>query len=107
MIRIADNLRVARPVAAQPYYHMLKRVVEMEYLPAWVHFGVGAVAYSPLARGVLTGKYRGGVIPEAPCFIVGLHLSRSGLNKMIPVWIGQARGCSGNKALRWAPASAG
>jgi aryl-alcohol dehydrogenase-like predicted oxidoreductase len=60
MIRVADNLGVARPVAAQPYYHMLNRVVEMEYLPACMHFGIGAVAYSPLARGVLTGKYRGG-----------------------------------------------
>lgn len=64
MIRVADNLGVARPVAAQPYYHMLNRVVEMEYLPACMHFGIGAVAYSPLARGVLTGKYRGDVVPE-------------------------------------------
>lgn len=64
MIRVADSLGVARPVAAQPYYHMLNRVVEMEYLPACMHFGIGAVAYSPLARGVLTGKYRGGVVPE-------------------------------------------
>ena len=64
LIRIADNLGVPRPIAAQPYYHMLNRVVEMEYLPACMHFGIGAVAYSPLARGVLTGKYRGGVVPE-------------------------------------------
>jgi aryl-alcohol dehydrogenase-like predicted oxidoreductase len=64
MIRVADSLGVARPVASQPYYHTLNRVVEMEYLPACLHFGIGAVAYSPLARGVLTGKYRGGVIPE-------------------------------------------
>ena len=64
MIRIADSLGVARPVAAQPYYHMLNRVVEMDYLPACMHFGIGAVAYSPLARGVLTGKYRGGKVPE-------------------------------------------
>jgi aryl-alcohol dehydrogenase-like predicted oxidoreductase len=64
MIRVADSLGVARPVAAQPYYHMLNRVVEMEYLPACLHFGIGAVAYSPLARGVLTGKYRDGVVPE-------------------------------------------
>jgi aryl-alcohol dehydrogenase-like predicted oxidoreductase len=64
MVRVADNLGVARPVAAQPYYHMLNRVVEMEYLSACMHFGIGAVAYSPLARGVLTGKYRGGAVPE-------------------------------------------
>lgn len=59
MIRICDRLGVARPVAAQPYYHLLNRVVESDYIPACRHFGIGVVPYSPLARGVLTGKYRG------------------------------------------------
>jgi len=63
MIRIADRLGVERPIAAQPYYHLLNRVAEAEYLPACRHFGVGAVPYSPLARGVLTGKYRKGNVP--------------------------------------------
>lgn len=62
MVRICDNLGIARPVAAQPYYHVLNRVVETDYIPACRHFGIGVVPYSPLARGVLTGKYRG----EAP-----------------------------------------
>ncbi|WP_273070192.1 aldo/keto reductase [Thioclava marina] len=63
MIRIADRLGVARPLAAQPYYHALYRLAEIDYLPACAHFGIGIVPYSPLARGVLTGKYVGG-IPE-------------------------------------------
>jgi aryl-alcohol dehydrogenase-like predicted oxidoreductase len=63
MIRIADDLGVPRPVASQPYYHALYRVAEMEQLPACDHFGIGVVPYSPLARGVLTGKYSAG-IPE-------------------------------------------
>lgn len=63
MIRVADSLGIARPVAAQPYYHMLNRMAETDYLPACMHFGIGVVAYSVLARGVLTGKYRGGTVP--------------------------------------------
>ena len=61
IIRIADSLGVPRPIAAQPYYHALYRLVEIDYLPACAHFGIGVVSYSPLARGVLTGKYNEGV----------------------------------------------
>jgi aryl-alcohol dehydrogenase (NADP+) len=35
----------------------MNRTIELEYLPACRHFGIGVVPYSPLARGVLTGKY--------------------------------------------------
>lgn len=65
MVRIADCLNVPRPVAAQPYYHALYRVAEVDFIPACVHFGIGVVPYSPLARGVLTGKYSRGV-PDCP-----------------------------------------
>jgi aryl-alcohol dehydrogenase-like predicted oxidoreductase len=60
--RICDDLGIDRPVASQPYYHALNRTAEAEHLPACSHFGLGVVAYSPLARGVLTGKYA----PDAP-----------------------------------------
>ena len=60
MVRIADSLGVARPIAAQPYYHALYRPAEIDYLPACRHFDIGVVPYSPLARGVLTGKYADG-----------------------------------------------
>lgn len=63
MIRVADRLGIARPVVAQPYYHALYRLIEIDYLPACAHFGIGVVPYSALARGVLTGKYNDG-IPE-------------------------------------------
>jgi aryl-alcohol dehydrogenase (NADP+) len=39
-------------------------VAEVEHLPACAHYGLGVVSYSPLARGVLTGKYAPGA--EAP-----------------------------------------
>ena len=63
MVRVADQLGVERPRVCQPYYHMLNRLAEIDTLPACAHFGIGAVPYSVLARGVLTGKYRDGV-PE-------------------------------------------
>lgn len=61
MLRIADRLGVARPIAGQPYYHALYRAMEVDYIPACRHFGLGVVHYSPLARGVLTGKYTDGL----------------------------------------------
>jgi aryl-alcohol dehydrogenase (NADP+) len=60
--RLCDELGIDRPVVSQPYYHALNRTPETEHLPACHHFGLGVVSYSPLARGVLTGKYD----PEAP-----------------------------------------
>lgn len=63
MVRVADRLGIARPVAAQPYYHLLNRTSEADTLPACRHFGLGVVPYSPLGRGILTGKYRSGT-PE-------------------------------------------
>ena len=57
MVRLADDLGVPRPVIAQPFYNALYRVAEFEYLDACHEYGIGAVPYSPLARGVLTGKF--------------------------------------------------
>ena len=64
MVRVADRLGIARPAVAQPYYHLLNRTAEADTLPACRHFGLGVVAYSPLGRGILTGKYRAGM-PES------------------------------------------
>ena len=69
--RIAEALGLCRelgvppPVVCQPYYNLLNRTPEVEILPACGRFGLGVVPYSPVARGVLTGKYRPGeVLPE-------------------------------------------
>ena len=56
-VHIADKLNVPRPAASQPYYNAMNRQPETEILPACAHHGIGVVPYSPLARGVLTGKY--------------------------------------------------
>ena len=57
---LCDQMGIDRPVVNQPYYHALYRVAEVEQLPASAHYGLGVVSYSPLARGVLTGKYAPG-----------------------------------------------
>ena len=57
--RLCDEAGMDRPVASQPYYHALNRTAEVEHLPACRHLGLGVVTYSPLARGILTGKYSG------------------------------------------------
>jgi aryl-alcohol dehydrogenase-like predicted oxidoreductase len=55
--RLADEMGIDRPVVSQPYYNAMNRMPEVEHLPACDHYGLGVVPYSPLARGVLTGKY--------------------------------------------------
>lgn len=67
--RIAEAVHMARalnmpgPVACQPYYNLLNRQPEVEVLPACAHHGLGVVPYSPIARGVLSGKYLPGATP--------------------------------------------
>ena len=60
--RLCHEVGIDRPVVSQPYYNALNRMPEVEHLPACGHYGLGVVPYSPLARGVLTGKYD----PKAP-----------------------------------------
>jgi aryl-alcohol dehydrogenase-like predicted oxidoreductase len=57
---LCRQLGVPPPAALQPYYNLMNRQPEIEVLPAARTFGLGVVPYSPLARGVLTGKYRAG-----------------------------------------------
>ncbi|WP_299393842.1 aldo/keto reductase [Pelagibius sp.] len=63
LVRLAELAGLARPVVCQPYYNAMIRVPEVEILPACEYYGLGVVPYSPLARGVLTGKYAPGAAP--------------------------------------------
>lgn len=65
VVRLCTELNVPRPVACQPYYNAFNRTPEVELLPACDYYGLGVVPYSPLARGVLTGKYVPGTEPPA------------------------------------------
>lgn len=62
---LCDRGNVPRPAALQPYYNLMNRQPETEVLPAARHFGLGVVTYSPIARGVLSGKYQNNVAPAA------------------------------------------
>jgi aryl-alcohol dehydrogenase-like predicted oxidoreductase len=62
--RLCLEAGIDRPVVLQPYYNIMNRQPEVELLPAADYFGLGVAPYSPLARGVLTGKYRPGEQPS-------------------------------------------
>src|SRR5213596_2759506 len=64
VVALCAELNVPQPVVCQPYYNAFNRMPEVEVLPACDYYGLGVVPYSPLARGMLTGKYAPGV--EAP-----------------------------------------
>jgi aryl-alcohol dehydrogenase-like predicted oxidoreductase len=70
----ADQIRAAHALArelkiqlvsSQPQYSMLWRVIEAEVVPASEELGIGQIVWSPLAQGVLTGKYLPGQPPPA------------------------------------------
>jgi len=64
-ILAAERLGVTRFDSTQPEYSMLFRHVETEDLPFCARHRIGVVSYSPLAEGVLTGKYRSATRPSA------------------------------------------
>jgi len=70
----AEQIRAGQELAAelkipfvsnQPQYSMLWRVIEGEIVPTCRQLGVSQVVFSPIAQGVLTGKYRPGAAPPA------------------------------------------
>lgn len=61
---LARELRVPL-VSNQPQYSMLWRVIEAEVVPTCRELGIGQIVWSPIAQGVLTGKYRPGQAPPA------------------------------------------
>ena len=65
VVSLCGELGVPAPVVCQPYYNAFNRMPEVEILPACDYYGLGVVPYSPLARGVLTGKYAPGAEPPA------------------------------------------
>jgi len=62
-VEIADEMGFDRLVSNQPQYSMLYRVIEAEVVPASVENGLGQIVWSPIAQGVLTGKYLPGQPP--------------------------------------------
>jgi len=62
---IAERHHLHKPVMEQPQYHLFHRQrVEREYARLYDEIGLGLTTWSPLASGLLTGKYHGGTIPQ-------------------------------------------
>ncbi|MEU6743606.1 MULTISPECIES: aldo/keto reductase family protein [Streptosporangium] len=64
-LKIADEMGFDRLVSNQPQYSMLWRVIESEVVPLCEKEGLSQVVWSPIAQGVLTGKYLPGQPPPA------------------------------------------
>lgn len=63
-VEIAQQMGFDRIVSSQPQYSMLWRVIEAEVVPTCEELGIGQIVWSPIAQGVLTGKYKpGGEVP--------------------------------------------
>jgi aryl-alcohol dehydrogenase-like predicted oxidoreductase len=60
---VAERRGLARFRTEQPPYSILNRGIEQEVLPVCQKYGMGALVWSPLAKGLLTGRYRKGQAP--------------------------------------------
>jgi aryl-alcohol dehydrogenase-like predicted oxidoreductase len=65
-VRLADDMGFDRIVSNQPQYSLIWRVIEAEVVPLCEQEGIGQIVWSPLAQGVLTGKYPPGAGSAPP-----------------------------------------
>lgn len=63
-VYMAKEMNLDRIVSNQPIYNMLTRYIEPDIMPLCEREGIGQVVFSPLAQGVLTGKYKPGQQPQ-------------------------------------------
>jgi voltage-dependent potassium channel beta subunit len=77
---IAERHHLHKPVVEQPQYHLFHRKrVEQEYARLYEDIGLGLTTWSPLASGLLTGKYRDGVPPGSRATVENYTFLRDGL----------------------------
>jgi voltage-dependent potassium channel beta subunit len=77
---IAERHHLHKPVVEQPQYHLFHRKrVEQEYARLYEDIGLGLTTWSPLASGLLTGKYRDGVPPGSRATVENYTFLREGL----------------------------
>ena len=81
-------------VSVQPRYNVIDRTIERELLPFCRQYGIGIVPYSPLAGGILTGKYRLGEAPPAD--------TRAGRNPRLQQQLNEAMLGKVNALAKWA-----
>ncbi len=101
---IAERHHLHKPVMEQPQYNLFHRQrVEQEYGPLYDAIGLGLTTWSPLASGLLTGKYRGGVPAGSRGAMEGMAFLVKGLtdaakNEAVAKLDGIARELGGNVA---------
>lgn len=77
---IADKHHLHKPVMEQPQYNLFHRQrVEQEYARLYDDIGLGLTTWSPLASGLLSGKYRNGVPPDSRGAVAGMGFLVKGL----------------------------
>jgi voltage-dependent potassium channel beta subunit len=77
---IAERHHLHKPVMEQPQYHLFHRKrVEEEYKRLYEDIGLGLTTWSPLASGLLTGKYRGGIPADSRGALENMAFLRDGL----------------------------
>jgi len=78
---IADKHHLHKPVMEQPQYHLFHRQrVEQEYARLYEDIGLGLTTWSPLASGLLTGKYKNGIPPDSRGAMESMGFLASSLN---------------------------
>ena len=76
--KVADRLRLRHPIVEQPQYNLLSRNrVEEEYASLYDSFGMGLTIWSPLASGLLTGKYLDGIPADSRGALAGYEWLQS------------------------------
>lgn len=80
-LRVCDNYRLYKMAANQPSYNLFDRYIEKESIPLCEKNGISQVVYSPLAQGILTGKYKKGM--KAP---EGSRAANPGAKAAVTVW---------------------
>ncbi len=65
LVSVSKQLNASLPASNQPIYNMLQKGIEQAVIPTCERHGLGLVVFSPLAQGILTGKYQPGQPPPA------------------------------------------
>ncbi len=108
---VAKEWNCCLPVSNQPRYNMLDRKIEQRVIPTCEQYGLGQVVFSPLAQGILTGKYQPGKSAPAGSrgaddksnMFMGRDMEDSNLNKVMALQaLAEVEGCTvGQLALAW------
>jgi voltage-dependent potassium channel beta subunit len=77
---VAERHHLHKPIVEQPQYHVFHRArVEREYTRLYDEFGLGLTTWSPLASGLLTGKYKAGIPNDSRGALPSMGFLRDGL----------------------------